>query len=108
MGSAAWMWHGIGLNRRVSLRKHVTRALLGAAICVTALVSVGLTAPSDGPFAIAVQPIFLRVDAAAITESRARALGVDVDVKLGPLHLHLGWSAIPLLPASTNSGLNLF
>jgi hypothetical protein len=92
----------------VSLRKHVTRILLGVAICVTALVSVGLTAPSDSPFSIAIEPVFLRVDAAAIEESRARALGFDVDVKLGQFHLHVGWSAISLLPGSTNPGANLF
>jgi hypothetical protein len=92
----------------VSLRKHVTRTLLGAAIGVTALVSVGLTAPADGPFSIAIEPVFLRFDPAAITESRARALGVDIDLKLGQMHLHLGWSAISLLPGSTKSGPNLF
>ena len=37
-------------------------------------------------------------------DSRAGALGLDIDIKLGTMHRHFGWSAIPLaslLPAST-------
>jgi hypothetical protein len=48
----------------------------------TALVSVGLTAPIDGPFAITIRPVLWR-------------LGVDVDIKLGRFHFHECWSAIP-------------
>ena len=61
-----------------------------------ALIAVGLSAPADGPFSIAIHPIFWRVDAEAVAESRASALGVDIDVKLGGMHVHVGWSAVPL------------
>ena len=67
----------------------------------TALTSVGLTAPTDGPFSLRIHPVLLRVDPDAIAASRAHALGLDVDVKLGGLHMHLGWSAIPLVTGST-------
>ena len=70
----------------------------------TALTSVGLTAPTDGPFSLRIRPVLFRVDPDAVGESRAHALGVDVDVKLGGLHMHLGWSAIPLSIGSTKSG----
>jgi hypothetical protein len=86
----------------VPFRKQVGRALIGGLIVVTALVSVGLAAPADGPFSIGIRPVFLQLDP-AIAESRARALGLDVDIKLGTIHLHVGWSAIPLLPASTKT-----
>jgi hypothetical protein len=72
-------------------------------IVFAALVSVGLTAPADGPFTIGVRPAFFRFDADALAESRAHALGLDVDVKLGTLHLHFQWSAIPLTPATTKA-----
>jgi hypothetical protein len=62
----------------------------------TAFIAVGLTAPAEGPFSIGVRPVLWRIDAAAIAESRATALGLDVDIKLGRLHMHLGWSALPL------------
>ena len=61
-----------------------------------ALLTVGITAPEDAAFTIGIRPVFLRVDAAAIAESRARALGLDVDIKVWTLHLHFAWSAIPL------------
>lgn len=92
----------------VSLRTHIMRALVGAAILFTAVITVGMTAPADGIFSIAIQPVFMRVDPAAVAESRARALGLDVDVKLGAMHLHLGWSAIPLSIGSTNAGPDQF
>jgi hypothetical protein len=92
----------------VSFRTQLARVLVGAVIFFTALIAVGVTAPADGIFSIAIQPVFMRVDPAAIAESRARALGLDVDVKLGAMHLHLGWSAIPLSPGSTNAGPDLF
>ena len=87
----------------MAIRKQVGRVLVGGLIVVTALVSVGLTAPADGPFSIGIRPVFLQLDPASIAESRARALGLDVDIKLGTIHLHVGWSAIPLLPASTKT-----
>jgi hypothetical protein len=78
---------------------------MGTLIVLAASVSVGLTAPVDGPFTISVRPVFLRLDEAA-DQSRARALGLDIDVTFGTVHLHFGWSAIPLAslsPASTKS-----
>jgi hypothetical protein len=85
----------------VPLRTRVARTLIGTLIVFAALVSVGVTAPPDGLFTIAVRPVFLRLGAQAIAESRARALGLDVDIKFGALHLHFAWSAISLMPAST-------
>ena len=85
------------------LRTRLARALAGTLIVVAALVSVGLTAPADGPFTIGVRPAFFRLDAEALAESRAHALGVDVDIKFGTLHLHFQWSAIPLTPATTKA-----
>jgi hypothetical protein len=91
----------------VALRTRVARTLAGTLILFTALVSVGLTAPPDGPFSIDVRPVFMRLDPAAIAESRAHALGLDLDIKFGPLHLHYQWSAIPLTPSTTKSGGSL-
>jgi hypothetical protein len=90
----------------VTLRQRIARTLIGTLILMAACISVGLTAPADGPFSIGVRPVFLHLDADAVAESQARALGLDVDIKLGTLHLHFGWSAIPLaalLPASTQT-----
>ncbi len=84
------------------LRQLLTRAALGLLIIVTALVSVGVTAPEDSAFSIAVHPVLFRLDPAAIQQSRARALGVDVDVKIGSMHVHFGWSALALSALTTN------
>jgi hypothetical protein len=87
----------------VSLRTRLGRTLVGTLIVFAALVSVGITAPADGPFTIGVRPAFLRLDAEALAESRAHALGLEVDIKLGTMHLHFQWSAIPLTPATTKA-----
>jgi hypothetical protein len=79
--------------------RHAIVVLLAVTI---AFFAVGLSAPVDGPLSIAIQPVLWRVDAAAIAESRASALGVDMDVKLGPMHLHVSWSLLPL-PAPISS-----
>jgi hypothetical protein len=96
------------LLRSVTFRQRLMRVLAGAAILATALTSVGLTAPTDGPFSLRIRPVLLRVDTDAMTEARAHALGLDVDLKLGDLHMHLGWSAIPLSPTSTKLASNPF
>ena len=83
------------------LRTRLARTAAATTIAVAALISVGLTAPADSPFTIDVQPMFLRIDPVAIAESRAHAFGLKVDVKVGALHLHFKWSAIPLAPAAT-------
>jgi hypothetical protein len=80
----------------VPLRQRLAQIFIGTAIMFAALISVGITAPEDAAFTIGIRPVFLRVDAAAFSESRARALGLDVDIKVWTLHLHFAWSAIPL------------
>jgi hypothetical protein len=85
----------------VPLRTRLARTLVGTLIVLAALVSVGLTAPPDGPFTIGVRPVFFRFDPASIAESRAHALGFDVDITCWTMHLHFAWSAIPLTPSST-------
>jgi hypothetical protein len=66
----------------------VARTLAATLIVFTALISVGFTAPPDGPFTITVRPVLLN-------------LGVDVHVKIWSVHLHFAWSAISLTSAST-------
>jgi hypothetical protein len=66
----------------VPARRPLGKALVATAILVLATVAVGLTAGAEGPFSIAVRPVFLR-------------LGIDVDIKLGSIHLHANWSALP-------------
>jgi hypothetical protein len=87
----------------VAFRNQIGRALGAALILVPALVSVGLTAPADGPFSIGIRPVFLRLDQTDIAASRARALGLDIDIKLGTIHLHVGWSAFASPPTSTKT-----
>jgi hypothetical protein len=85
----------------VSVRAHLIRTLVVTLIAFVGLVSVGLTASADSPFTIAVHPTFFRLDPQSVAESRAHALGIDVDVKCGELHVHFNWSAIPLTPTTT-------
>jgi hypothetical protein len=61
---------------------------MAVTILLVALVSVGLTAPADAPFAIEITPEFVR-------------LGINVDVKIGPMHFHAGWSALPMSALTT-------
>ena len=79
----------------MTLRQRLARIVAGTLLALAALISVGLTAPADGPFTIGITPVFLRLDAAAVADSRARALGLDVDIKLWTLHVHFAWSAMP-------------
>ena len=65
-------------------------ALAATAVVALATVAVGLTASADGLFSIAVTPVFLD-------------LGVNVDIKLGSMHLHANWSALPQSPAVPES-----
>jgi hypothetical protein len=81
---------------------------VSVAILFTALLAVGVTAPADGPFSLTIRPVFMRIDPESLAESRARILGLEVDMKIGPRHLHLGWSAIPLVPASSKPTATLF
>ena len=85
----------------MSLRRRLARVLLTALVIFTAALSVGITSPADGVFTIDIHPVFLQMDPVAIAESRARALGLDVDIKLGSMHLHFGWTAVSPRPASS-------
>lgn len=78
------------------------QSLLVLLLVSTAFIAVGLSAPADGPFSIAIRPVLWRVDAAAIAASRASAFGVDIDVKLWTMHVHVGWSLLPLSWPSTS------
>jgi hypothetical protein len=87
----------------VAFRTWLARTFLGALIATTALIAVGLTAPENGPFSIEIHPVLLRLDRTAIEQSRARALGLDIDVKIGSMHMHLGWSVLPISSLTTNA-----
>lgn len=78
--------------------------LVGTLVGFSALVSVGLTASPDGPFTIGVRPFFFRLDPTSIAESRAHAVGLDVDITFLTLHVHFAWSAIPLTPSTKPTG----
>lgn len=77
----------------VTIRKRLAQTAAATLILFAALIAVGLTAPADGPFTIDVKPVFLRLDAA---DSRANALGLDIDIRIGTVHLHFAWSAVPM------------
>jgi hypothetical protein len=81
----------LALASAVPLRLRLARTLAATLIIFTALISIGLTAPPDGPLTIAVRPVLLN-------------LGVDVDVKIWSIHLHFTWSALSLTSASTKPG----
>jgi hypothetical protein len=87
----------------VTIRKRLARTVGGTLILLAALISVGLTAPADGPFTIAIKPVFLRLDAAALSDSRAGALSLDIDIKIAGAHLHFSWSALPLATLTSAS-----
>jgi hypothetical protein len=106
-GLTVAIWHDDGLPVSVSLRTRLLQTLAGTLIVLVALASVGLTAPADGLFTISVRPAVLRLDPESIAQSRAHAFGLDLDIKLGTLHVHFNWSAIPLMPATTKSAATL-
>jgi hypothetical protein len=78
----------------VTFRKRLARTAAGTLILIVALISVGLTAPADSPFTIDVKPVFLRLDPAASANSSA--LGLDIDIRIGGLHFHYAWTAVPM------------
>jgi hypothetical protein len=98
---------GLAFGLAVALRKRLIRTLMAAVIMFTALVSVGLTAPADGPFSIVITPVLLRLDQIAVARSDARVFGLDIDVKIGSRHFHYGWSAVSIssLTTKTTAGL---
>ena len=72
----------LALSPPVPLRTRLVRALVATLIVFTALVAVGVTAPAEAPFTIAIRPVFM-------------TLGLDIDVKVWSVHLHFAWSALP-------------
>jgi len=76
----------------VLFRKTLMNGLMAMAVLITAVITVGLTASANSPFSISLHPVIMR-------------LGIDLDVKIGTLHLHAGWSA---LPESTKPGSERF
>ena len=72
----------------MQFRTRLAHTVVATLIAFTALAAVGLTAPADAAFTIAIRPVFA-------------TLGLDVDVKLGSMHLHFAWSAIPAGGSST-------
>jgi len=85
-----------GFNR---FSRQLARSTLWALALVVGLVSAGLAAPAESPFSISVEPVLVRMDGAG-RDARARAFGLDVEVKLGSVHAHLAWPGIPL-PSGT-------
>jgi hypothetical protein len=76
----------------VLFRRTLMNSLMALAVLITAVITVGLTASTNSPFSISLHPVIMR-------------LGIDLDVKIGTLHLHAGWSA---LPESTKPGSDRF
>lgn len=70
-------------------RTRVARAIAATLIVAVALTGVGITAPADAPFTIAIRPVFVN-------------LGIDVDIKVWTVHLHFAWSALPAPSTKTD------
>jgi hypothetical protein len=70
----------------VRFRTRVARAVGATLIVIVALAGVGITAPADAPFTIAIHPVLVN-------------LGFDIDIKVWTMHLHFSWSA--LTPAAS-------
>ncbi len=73
-----------------------SRSVFWVAVCLAAFASVGLAAPSGGPWSVVVRPVLLRVDTSEGVAQRARAFGLDMDLHLLNVHAHLGWPGIAL------------
>jgi hypothetical protein len=73
----------------VPLRAWLARALIATLILFGALVAVGVTAPVEAPFTIAIRPVVL-------------TLGIDVEIKVWTVHFHFGWSALPSTSTKTD------
>jgi hypothetical protein len=85
----------LAFDADVPSRTTCVNAVLATLILTMALLTVGLTASSDGPFSITVHTVFLR-------------LAIDVDVKIGAMHLHASWSALPDPAPSTPPAARTF
>ena len=66
----------------MAFRRFLGNGLFVAAVMFASVITVGLTASSNSPFSITIRPVIMR-------------LGVDLDVRIGTIHLHAGWSALP-------------
>jgi hypothetical protein len=76
----------------VPLRTRLAHSVATIAIAFLAFVAVGLTAPADSPFTIRIHAVFL---------------ALDLNVKVGTMHLRYHWSAIPSLEPTTKTGSTL-
>jgi hypothetical protein len=76
-------------------RRLLGKTFFGALVLATAILTVGLTASSDGMFSIVVRPVLAR-------------LGFDLDVKIGTMHLHASWSAFDITALTTKPGPSEF
>lgn len=74
------------------LRTRIARAIGATLIVFIALTGVGITAPADAPFSIAIRPVLM-------------SLGLDVDIKIWTMHMHFAWSALPAVPSTHASAL---
>ncbi len=90
------------MSRFRGLSRQLARSTLWALALVVGLVSAGLAAPADSPFSISIEPVLVRMDGAG-RDARARAFGLDVNVKLWSVHAHLAWPGIPL-PSAAPTG----
>jgi hypothetical protein len=81
----------LALSPPVPLRTRLARALAAILIVFTALVAVGVTAPAEAPFTIAIRPVFMN-------------LGFDIDIKVWSVHLHFAWSALPSTSTTKGDG----
>ena len=66
----------------VSTRHVIWKAIATVLIACTALGSVGFTAPANSLFTIRIRPVLVN-------------LAIDVDIKVGTMHVHERWSALP-------------
>lgn len=74
-------------------RTSLGKGFLGALVLTVAILAVGLTASSDSAFSITLRPVFVFFQ-----------LGLDVDVKIGAMHLHTHWSLFPSSTKPADSG----
>ena len=70
-------------------RQSLIKSFVAAIVIAVACLTVGFTAEADSPFSISIHTAFLQ-------------LGIDLDVKLGSLHLHASWSALPAIDRLAN------
>jgi hypothetical protein len=75
----------------VPLRTRLLRTVGAALIVFVALTGVGITAPADAPFTIAIRPALLN-------------LGVDIEIKVWTMHLHFMWAALPEASSTKATG----